>query len=272
MEYRITHKGLLGFENFGFTLDLVKLTKSAKNRSYPNLSNCCHEPVKIRKYCPTCNETVDTKSCTHKGFKLGKETFAVSAEHLKSIKDNLNSDKIIIDEFRQMHEIPGLWFTDQVFAAKQNKKYIKEYVEYSKILSQAGMVGIGQAIFRNRPYPIMVYPYQDRLMVRALHFFDEVEPIPALSNKAAVNETKIGLMLKAVQLNVAKEPFSMGRFVNQREEAEEKLIEMCLKGEALPEVKREEMQVVNEYDEIARLQELIKKQEESITQEIVTTK
>ena len=255
------HRNLVGYENFGFVLDIVKLTKSAKNRTYPNLSNCHQEPIKIKKYCPVCNCDVDTKECTHKQFKLGKENYPISADHLKEIKNNLDDDRIVIDEFRQMHEIPELWFTDQVYAAKQNKKYLKEYNEYVKILSQSGMVAIGQAIIRNRPYPVMIYTYQGKLVLRALHYFDEVEPMPTVDNTAPVNETKIELMLKALKLNVKDSPFDISRFVNQREEAEQKLIERVLKGEELPEVKREQLQTVDESDEIARLQELLKAQE-----------
>ena len=257
MEYRITHKGLMGFENMSFSIDIVKLTKAAKNRSYPNLSNCHQEPVKIKKYCSSCGEDVDTKDCTHKQFKLGKETYPVSADHLKAIKANLDDDRIVIEQFRDMHEIPELWFTDVVFAAKQHKKYLQQYQEYAQILSQAGKVAVGQFIYRNRPYPIMIYPYQDRLVLRALHFFDEVDPLPAVDNAVATNETKIGLLLKAVTINQIKEPFSIGKFINQREEAEQNLIEKLLKGEPLPEIKKESMTMVDEEDEIARLKELI---------------
>ena len=263
VNYRVQHKGLIGFENLGFSFDLVKLTKTTKNKSFANLSNCHQTPIKIKKFCPSCGEEVDAKTCTHKEFKLGKESYPISADHLKAIKESLDDDRIVIDEFRQMSEIPDMWFTDAVFAAKQNPKYLKEYVEYVNILSQSGMVAVGQAIIRQRPYPIMIYPFQDRLVLRALHYFSEVDPMPAVNNAIAVNETKIGLMLKAVQINTAKEPFSMGRFVNQREEAEEKLIEKVLKGEALPEVKREELKVVDESDEIARLQALLETQQES---------
>ena len=264
MEYRIKHaSNLVGFENMSFAIDIVKLTKSAKNRSFPNLSNCHQTPLQQKKFCAECGEEVNSTSCTHKQFKLGKEAYPISAEHLLQIKKSLDDDRIVIDEFREMHEIPELWFTDEIYAAKQHKKYLKEYREYAQILSQAGKVAVGQAIIRNRPYPVMIYPYQDRLVMRALHYFDEVNPMPAVDNAVQTNETKIGLMLKAVQLNTAKEPFSIGRFVNQREEAEEQLIAKCLRGEELPEVKREEMAVVDESDEIARLQALLAEQQKA---------
>jgi len=225
------------------------------------LSNCHQAPLKQKKFCPECGNEVNSIECTHKQFKLGKETYPISAEHLKQIKSNLDDDRIVVTEFRDMHEIPELWFTDVIFAAKQHKKYLKEYREYAQILSKAGKVAVGQFIYRNRPYPVMIYSYQGKLVLRALHYFEEVDPMPAVDNTAPVNETKINLMLKALTLNLKDNPFDISRFVNQREEAEQTLIQKILQGEPLPEVKKEELQTVDESDEIARLQELLKAQE-----------
>jgi len=261
MNYQIIHQKLVGFENFQFTVDLTKLTRATKNRSFPSLSNCHQAPLKQTKVCDICGAEVSATECTHKQFKLGKETYPVSAEHLKLIKSNLNDDRIVVSEFRDMHEIPELWFTDVIFGAKQHKKYLKEYREYAEILSKSGKVAVGEFIYRERPYPVMIYPYQGKLVLRALHYYDEVEPIPTIDNTVPINETKINLMLKTVTLNLKDNPFDISRFVNQREAAEQNLIERVLRGEELPEIKREEMQVVDESDEIARLQELLKAQE-----------
>jgi DNA end-binding protein Ku len=261
MEFRIMHKGVLGFENFSFATDLVKLTKSAKNRSYPNLSNCHQAPLKEEKFCATCHAPANSNACTHKMFKMGKDTYPISADHLKEIKKQLDDDRIVVQEFRDMHEIPELWFTDEIYAAKQHKKYTREYREYAEILSRSGKVAVGEFVVRERPYPVMIYAYQGHLVLRALHYYDEVDPMPTVDNNVPVNDTKIGLLLQAVNLNKKESPFDIARFENIREAKEEELIEKVLKGEALPVIELQEMKVVDETDEIARLQALLAQQQ-----------
>jgi len=262
VEYRIEHSGLLGFENTNFAIDIVKLSKATKNRSYPNLSNCCNAPLKQVKKCGNCGATIeDARECTCKQFKLGKENISISSAHLNEIKEQLDSDKIVISEFRDLNEIPDIYFTDMLFGAKQHKKYKKEYSEYLEILQRTSKVGVGMFNFRSRPYPIMIYPYQGHLVIRCLHFFEEVDPMPSIE-PVLINETKVNLLTEAMRFNVTKNPFDIGKFINTREEAEQKLIERVLKGEKLPEVEKTEVKSTQDNDEIARLQELLKKKKE----------
>jgi len=263
MEFRIEHKNLIGFENTNFSVDLVKLTKAAKNRVFPNLSNCCKAKLKQIKECSNCGKVIeDARACEYKEFKLGKESYAISADHLNAIKEQLDSDRIVITEFRDMHEVPELYYTDVIFGAKQHKKFKKEYIEYSEILNRAGKVAIGMITYRNRPYPVMVYPYQGKLVLRALHFFEEVGTLPA-TEPTATNEQKINLLSQVISLTTNnQQDFDIGKFENIRARREEELIELVLKGETLPEVeKAPEVSSPEDNEEISRLQQLLAKQQ-----------
>ena len=254
MEFRIVHKDLRCFEHFEFPVELVKLTKEAKNRSFANLSNCHQAPLKQKKFCGECGLEIIGNTCEHKEFKLGREKFAIPAAHLEQIKKSLDSDRIVISEFRELHEIPELWFTDTIFAATPNSRYQKEYAEYQTLLLRSGKVAVGMATIRERPYPVYIVPYDGKLVIRALHFFDEVDAIPNVNSTIPVNETKIDLLLKAVTLNLKSEPFNIGVFVNQREEQENKLIEMAIKGEPLPEIQQTTQ--VTQVDDVAEIERL----------------
>ena len=262
VNYRISHRGLLGFENTNFAIDIVKITKTAKNRSYPNLSNCCHAPLSQVKKCSSCGEIIeDARECEFKQFKLGKENIQISSLHLTEIKEQLDSDKITITEFRDINEIPDLYFTDMLFSVKQHKKYKKEYSEYLEILQVTGKVAVGTFNFRGRPYPVMLYPYQGHLVIRCLHYFEEVSSMPSIE-PISTNQTKVNLLTETMAYNEAKNPFDIASFINTREEAEQQLIEKVLKGEELPEVTKTEVKTAEDTDEITRLQELIKKKKE----------
>jgi non-homologous end joining protein Ku len=263
MEYRIEHtNNIVGFENVRFAVDLVKLTKAAKNRSYPNLSNCCGAKLKQIKECSQCGKVIeDPRECKYKEFKLGKESVKVSADHLNAIKEQLDSDRIVITEFRDMFEIPDMFYTDVIFGVKQGKKFKKEYAEYADILNRAGKVAVGTINYRQRPYPVMIYPYQGKLIMRALHFFEEVDPLPAVE-PVTTNEQKVNLLSQAMQLTTKNnQEFDIGKFENTRARQEEELIERILKGEELPEAEKiEPRATVEDNEEIARLKELLAKQ------------
>lgn len=261
VSYRIQHQNLLGFENMDFAVNLVKLTKVAKNRTFGNASNCCSAPLKILKVCSGCGKEVASCDCTSKLFKLGKENIAISAKHLTEIKNQLDSDKITITEFRDLHEVPDQYYTDILLAAKQDKKYKKEYNEYAEILRNTGKTAIGEFILNNRPYPIMLYPYQGHLVIRCLHYFEEVSSMPSVE-PVMTNQTKVNLLTETMSYNVAKNPFDIASFINTREEAEQNLIATILRGETLPAVEKTEVKTTEDTDEITRLRALIQKKKE----------
>jgi len=257
MEYRIVHEAIMGFENLNFAVDLKKLTKAAKNRSYPNLSPCCKTPLVQKKFCSSCEQEIETDTVTHKAFKLGKELYPVSADHLNQIKKNLDSDQIVIKEFRDKEDIPEMYLTDEIYAVMPHKKYAKEYWEYSQILQLGHKVAVGQFIMRERPYPVMIFPFQNNLVIRALHFYEEVDSLPTVT-ATAINNEKVNLMVQAMQLGLKADQFDLTQFVNVREEQEQKLIEKCLRGEELPEPEKIVVVKKEDNDEIKRLQELLK--------------
>jgi non-homologous end joining protein Ku len=272
MEFRIEHNGLIGFEHTSFAVDLVKLTKEAKSKSYPNLSNCCKGVLKQVKNCSICGNPVDSAECQHKLFKLGKEEIPISTAHLDSIKKALDKDVIVISEFRDRSEIPEMYFTDVLFSAKQHKKYKKEYLEYAEILSQSNKVAIGETCIRSRPYPIMMYAYQGRLVIRGLHYFEEVNAIPAVDNQVPISRPKIELLMQVLKFNENKNPFDIGKFINYRDSEEEKLIERTLKGEALPVIEQAEVKTPQDDSEIQRLTEMLKQRQQIVATPAETAK
>lgn len=265
MEYDVVFRGILGLESLRPKVDLVKLTTEAKSRSYPNLSNCHGALLKQHKFCSECNAKVDDlKETQFKQFKLGKTTVPISAELLNSIKKNLDTDTIVISELRDRNEISDLYYTDDIYACKQVSKRTTEYAELLEILQRTGKVAIGETAIRQRTYVVMVYAYQGTLMVRCLHYFEEVKPIPKIDN-VLINEQKVSMLIRLLTINsnVNKNPFDIGRFVNQRLEQENNLVERTLKGEELPKIERVETQTSTDADEIRRLQELLKQVEVS---------
>ena len=258
MEYFIVHKGLRGFENVSLQIDLTKITRATRNKSYPNLSNCCQVPLVQKKFCGNCGtEITDIKELKYKQFKLGKEAFAIPAKHLEQIRNQLDDNKIVITEYRDMNDIDSILYTDIVFSSKQYKKAKKEYNEFKELLKRTNKVGIGTMIYNHRPYPCMVYHYKDHIVIRLLHYESEIDTQPAIE-QTPVNEQKLELLAKVMSINKPQDEFDISKFKNSREEAEEELIEMVIEGKELPKIQSVEVeQSTDDAEEIARLQALI---------------
>ena len=258
MEYIIEHKGLTGFENLRFQIDLKKIVKSVRNKSYPNLSDCCGVPLQQKKFCSNCGkEIVDAKALKNKLFKLGKESHPIPAAHLEQIRKQLDDNKIVITEYRDVGEIDSLFYTELVFSSQQHKKAKKEYNEFRDLLKVSNKAGVGTMTVNHRPYPCMVYHYKDHVCFRMLHFDDEIEPQPAL-DAVPVNQQKVELLGKMLNINATKTDFDIAQFENTRQKAEEELIEMVIDGKELPKIEQAvEVQTAQDTDEIARLKALL---------------
>jgi non-homologous end joining protein Ku len=150
-----------------------------------------------------------------------------------------------------------MYISDMIFGVKQHKKYLKEYIEFARVLSATNKVGVGTFVFKERPYPVIVYPFREGLVIRGLFYYNEVEAMPAVT-PVTVNETKITLLSQAMALNENEDDFDISIFVNTRVEEEEKLLERVIHGQPLPEVTKAEPMVVSaDQDEILRLQQLL---------------
>lgn len=212
------------------SVDITRLTKSQKNKSLPNLTNCCGEVVKQKKFCGKCNEE-QSGEFRHKQFKITKDSHEViPTALLKEIKERLDSDRIQINSFVDINEVNDIYFTDLIFTLKQLKQKT-EYVEIMEMLRNTKAVGIGEFTIRNRTYPVMLSEYRGTLLLRALHYEEEVQQ-PTQIDKVQTDSEMVEIMGKVIDKN--KTTFSLKGYENVREVGETKLIQMCINGEKLP--------------------------------------
>jgi non-homologous end joining protein Ku len=259
VEYLIRHSpSLRGFENLSFQLDLVKITKATKNKSYPNVSNCCGALLSQHKYCSNCGtQVIDLKELKNKQFKLGKQGYPIPAAHFEAIRKQLDDNNLIVQEYRDAGEVDPIYFTDNVFSSKQHKKAKKEYNEYRELLASTNKVAIGTMVYKSRPYPFMAYHYKDHVCFRLLHFAIEIDDMPELE-PTPINKEKVKLLQRIMELNYPEKDFKIEKFKNQREEKEMELIELVIDGKELPKIESVEIAKVDETDEIERLKALLK--------------
>lgn len=257
MEYTIIHKDLVGFEGVSAPVNLTKLTLSARNRSFANLSNCHGVPVKQRKFCSGCNKDVTDEDFSQKGFRCGKEMIKLDAALLKSIKERLDTTEIIVQEFRNKGEIPDIYYSELVMAGKPTKKGAKAYNEYAQVLAQAGKVAVGTIVVNSRPYPAMIEPRNGNLMVRGLLYPDEVKSAPDAEPCTEVNPEKVKLMARVIGMQKFP-PYNHSQFKNERDEEEEKLIMAAASGQELPKIPAAPAKIQTaDNDEIAKLKKLL---------------
>lgn len=259
MQYTIRHDGRLkGLENINFQIDLVKLNKSAKNKSYPNLSNCCGVVLNQSKFCSSCKTEIKGETSTKKQFKLGKETYAIPTANLEAIKKALDTDTITIIQYVDESDVDTKYFTEGIFSSKVFKKSGKEYAEFAEVLDMSGKVAIGEMVYNSRPYPVMIFHEDGHICFRLLHFADELDTHPEIE-AASANAQKVELLTKIVDMNSKKSKFNIKAFVNAREEKEEELIMAVLENKPIVAAYEVETarESVSDKSEIERLKALL---------------
>ena len=253
MQYVLEHK-VSGFEGIRFGVNMKKLTKSAKNRSYPNLSDCCGAVLKQKKFCAGCGVEVNGTP-KNKQFKLGKEEYKISTEHLEQIRESLDSVSICVSSYVKKEEIPSEYFGDGIFHLGQTKQK-KEYTELARAIELSGLVGVGTFVYNSRPYPFMMYSLNGHLMLRSLLFEDELNEMTEIE-PAVVNEEKVKLIAGVMRLK--SKSFNISEYVNIREQQEQELISKVIAGEELPEIETVilEQESQNDQEEIMKLQAIL---------------
>ncbi len=115
-----------------------------------------------------------------------------------------------------------------------NKKNLKFFAMLKSGLGDKAI--ISQVLYKNTEYPVCISNFGDKLLVRFLHYKNEIrniegQPLPKL-NKQEIDQAK------AFITQFYKKDFDLSKFENKTEETVRKIIET--RGEDIKEVKVEE--------------------------------
>jgi len=173
-----------GAISFGLVNIPVKLYGAVKDRNvhFHMLHEKDNVRVRQKMWCPADGEDVELDD-TVKGYEVGPDQFVVvSAGELDALAP-VASRAVEILDFVYMSEIDPIYYQHPYYLLpdEQGKR---AYSLLLQALKDAGKVGIGKLVMRNKEYLVALRPLDDVMCLETMHFFDEVvetasiEPLP----------------------------------------------------------------------------------------------
>lgn len=243
-----------------FSVTLKSANKEARNKYYPNASDCCGVKLKQEKFCSSCNAKVEGVDTQRKIVKLGKDEHLISSQALKQVKETLEQQEDI-----ELHTFLGTMPEgaedryDGLLYAYPADKRLGQYAEIVAVLKDK--YAVGKAVFNGNEYQIIAYIGSDSVLrIRKLveegqrYDFNRESVQEAL--KTPVNAQIIELE-KAILGKELRADFDVTQFRDQRQEYEERVIEEFVLGGKVPELVVKEIAEAQENDELERLKALM---------------
>ena len=187
-------KGSLGFGMVAIPVKLYGATDD--NRiSMNQLHTECGSRIKMPKYCPKCDRQIEASEIV-KAYPIDKEHYVpVTAEELESLP--LNSLKSIqVDAFVKGVEDPR-YFKDSYLLSPEEVG-AKAFVLFVKAMEAAEVMGIAKIAIREREQLCSVTPFNGVLLLRTLHWGDELRDYGELVPFASVSDEEMAMAGKLI--------------------------------------------------------------------------
>ncbi len=208
----------------------VKLYKANKDADvhFKNVHAICHTPINLKKWCGKCN--TEAKEL-NKGFELAKDQIVEFSEIELEAVAVAESRQIKIEKVIDASEMPII-ATDSIYYLAPDKYAEHTYSLLAKALQVKPVILIARLIMRSKEHLCAISYYDGGLMLRTLHWHDELNPIkPLLEKIEAVSDEE--LQLATMLLDKYRAPFGHESFHDTYREKVIEMLQKKMKGETI---------------------------------------
>jgi len=210
----------------------IKLHKANSDADvhFKQVHAICHSTIKQKKWCEKCNTEVD-KADLNKGFELSKnELIEFSQTELESVAV-AESRQIRVERVIEPSEMPII-ATDSIYYLQPDKYAEHTYSLLAKALQVKPVILVGRLIMRSKEHLCAISGFHGGLMLRTLHWHDELNPIqPLLEKIEAVSEEELGLV--SMLLDKYRSPFAHETYKDTFREKVISMLHQKMKGEKI---------------------------------------
>ncbi len=229
-----------GYISFGLVTIPVKLYTATEEKDvrFRLLHTECLTPIKNQRFCPFHNKVIEWSDVV-RGYEVSKGRFVtVTDEELEQIPID-TSGNVNIAGFVELKEIEPLYF-ERSYYAMPDEGGAKAFLLLQEALRDAGRVGVGKVVIRDKEYLVAVRPYEGAMVMNTLYYADEVRALSALDEvpveaKVHPNERKMAVQLVE---NLSME-FHIEEFRDEYRDQLMAMIEAKGKGQPVPAGKPE---------------------------------
>lgn len=220
----------------------IRLHTAVKEHSagFSMISPCCNGFVGYDTKCKTCGKPV-SRADTKKGYKVGDTVVVINPAELEQLLPK-STKTINIDGFTTAEEVSWIFANKPYFTSPNldpkkggNPTANKVYQLIRQQLELKGMVAFGSYVVRGKQHPIILRPYQGRLVLQQLWWFDEVRNPPEVE-PCEITDRERELAGKLVEKLTEK--FDISKFVDTYQQRVSELITARAMGNELAPIEK----------------------------------
>jgi DNA end-binding protein Ku len=179
-----------GAISFGLVSIPVKLYNAVnrKSVSFNQLDSRDNERIRYRKVNAETGDEVPDELIV-KGYEINKGRYVVvDPDELEQFLPTVNRS-IDLDEFVDLTDIDPLYYDSPYYLAPD--KVVKPYALLARAMAEAGKVGVGRFVMRNKEYVAAVRPVDGRLVLSTVVHADEVVDPNSIEELRGIDEVEI---------------------------------------------------------------------------------
>ncbi len=188
-------KGHIRFSLVTIPIRIYSAIEPTESIKFNQVHRSCNGPVGYDKRCKKCNQVLSSQDIV-KGYQYEPEQYVIiEADDLEKVK--LPSTKIIdIDGFVDASGIDPMLYEAPYFIGPDGAVAASTYALLCKALKEAGKIGIGKVVLRDREDMVAISPHNGGLVLYKLRYPNEVrsmKDVPEVNTTQAINPEQLGL-------------------------------------------------------------------------------
>lgn len=241
---RAIWKGHIQFSLVTIPVRIYNAIDSTETISFNLLSKDGHNPVGYEKKDKVTGKTLKNEDIV-KGYQYEPGQFVI-IEDEDFAKVKLKSEKVIeIQGFVNASEVPATLFEAPYYIGPDGDVAAKTYGLLSETLKQAGMLGVGKVVLRDREVPLLLAPYDKGIVMYRLRYPHEVRNIGEVPMLNQVKADKDQLKLAKTLVDSMTVKFSDIEMQDHYTEALKEIIDAKVAGREVVMVAEEAPEVVD---------------------------
>lgn len=241
---RAIWKGHIQFSLVTIPVRIYNAIDSSETISFNLLSKDAHNPVGYEKKDKVTGKTLKNEDIV-KGYQYEPGQFVIVEEE-DFAKVKLKSEKVIeIQGFVSATEVPATLFEAPYYIGPDGDVAAKTYGLLSETLKQAGMLGVGKVVLRDREVPLLLAPHDKGIVMYRLRYPHEVRNINEVPMLNQVKADKDQLKLAKTLVDSMTMKFADIEMKDHYTEALKEIIDAKVAGREVVMVAEEAPEVVD---------------------------
>ena len=240
-------KGAISFGLVNIPIKLMTAT-SKNNIRFRNLHQECHTPIKMKRYCPSCDREVEYDELV-KGYEYEDDHYVILKDEDFDNIPVASTKTIDIVDFVELKEIDPIYYL-KTYYLRPAEGGEKPYLLLKNSLKSTNKVAISRITIRTKESLAVVRIIDDALALETMYFADEVRSTEALNldnleEKVNINQKEQKLATEIIDNLTAV--FEPEKYENEYRQELMEIIRGKIEGEEveMPEAKAPDRKIVD---------------------------